>query len=163
MVEMFFRLLLIMVPLTDMCFACKARAMVFGQVININILLRLIDYMITNNKLDPFAVSYNGLSAGGDGTWGMMFEHPTYTASDIPMSAASLNFTSPDLINKMKFLPVWNIQGGKDGAPAPYTAHQVRDAIACSGCKLYLHRIFYIWVMIHGIQHGYCRIFGLIC
>src|SRR5690242_11279139 len=33
----------------------------------------IIDYMVANNKLDPFAVSDNGLSAGGAGTWEMMF------------------------------------------------------------------------------------------
>ncbi len=93
----------------------------------------IINYMITNNKLDPFAVSYNGLSAGGDGTWGMMFDYPTYTAADVPMSAASLNFTSQSLIDEAKFLPVWNIQGGQDVAPAPYTEHQVRDAYLAAG------------------------------
>ena len=99
--------------------------------------------MITNNKLDPFAVSYNGLSAGGEATWGMMYEHPAYTAAAVPMSAASLNYTTQDYINKLKFTPVWNIQGGQDAAPAPYTEHQVRDAYACSRCKFYYHRIFY--------------------
>src|ERR1700759_5550145 len=46
----------------------------------------LIDYMVTNNKLDPFRVSDNGLSAGGQATWGMLFSHPTYISSAIPMS-----------------------------------------------------------------------------
>ncbi len=30
----------------------------------------ILDYMITNNKLDPFAISFNGLSAGGEGYLG---------------------------------------------------------------------------------------------
>ena len=122
----------------------------------------IIDYMVANNKLDPFAVSDNGLSAGGEGTWGMMFEHPSYIASAIPMSAISLSYETQDLLNKMKFTPVWDIQGGQDGAPAPYTAHVVRDAYARSRCK-FTYKEFTTLVMIHGIQHGCCRIFGLTC
>lgn len=95
----------------------------------------IINYMITNNKLDPFAVSYNGLSAGGDATWGMTYDYPTYTASAVPMSAASLSFTTSDYLNKLKFLPVWNIQGGQDAAPAPYTEHQVRDTYLAAGAN----------------------------
>src|ERR1700760_332135 len=38
---------------------------VYGYIQNI------LDYMITNNKLDPFRITFNGLSAGGAGTWNM--------------------------------------------------------------------------------------------
>ncbi len=95
----------------------------------------IIDYMIANNKLDPFAISANGLSAGGQGTWEMLFSHPTYIASDIPMSQVDVSYQSPDTINKVKFTPVWNVQGGLDGAPAPSTAHQVRDAMLAGGAN----------------------------
>src|SRR6185437_10092743 len=36
----------------------------------------IIDYMITNNKLDPFRVTLNGLSGGGQGTWQMYQTFP---------------------------------------------------------------------------------------
>ena len=96
----------------------------------------IIDYMITNNKLDPFAVSVNGLSAGGQGTWEMMFSHISYVAADIPMSSISISYTNSDTINKIKFTPVWDIQGGLDGSPAPYTAHIVRDSMLAKGANL---------------------------
>ena len=99
------------------------------------LIVEIINYMIANNKLDPFAVSYNGLSGGGDGTWGMMHEHPEYTASGIPMSAASFNFTTQDWINKLKFLPLWNVQGGQDAAPTAYTARQIRDTYLAAGAN----------------------------
>ena len=123
-------------------------------------IVEIINYMIANNKLDAFAVSDNGLSAGGEATWGMMQEHPEYTATDVPMSAASLNYTTQNLINNVKFTPIWNIQGGQDGAPAPYTEHQVRDAILLQ-VQIFLLQNILLMDMIHGIQHGYYLIFGL--
>ena len=96
----------------------------------------IIDYMIINNKLDPFAISANGLSAGGQGTWEMLFSHTTYIAADVPMSSMSISYTNSDTINKVKFTPVWDVQGGLDGSPAPYTAHQVRDAMIAAGANL---------------------------
>ena len=95
----------------------------------------VIDYMIANNKLDPFATSVNGISAGGQGTWDMLFSHPTYVAADIPMSSISILFTNQDTVNKVKFTPVWDVQGGQDHSPAPYTAEQVRDAMLAAGAN----------------------------
>ena len=95
----------------------------------------ILDYMVTNNKLDPFSIYANGLSAGGQGTWEMMFNHPNYIAADIPMSQVDISYQSPDTINKVKFTPVWNVQGGLDGAPAPSTAEQVRAAMLAGGAN----------------------------
>ncbi len=93
----------------------------------------IIDYMIANNKLDPFAVSDNGLSAGGQATWEMLLTYPNYIASAIPMSQVDISYKDADTVNEVKFTPIWNIQGGLDGAPAPSTAHQVRDAMLAAG------------------------------
>ena len=93
----------------------------------------IIDYMVANNKLDPFRVSDNGLSAGGEGTWGMLIEHPTYISAAIPMSASSINYETPSIANTIKFTPMWLFQGGLDGSPAPYTSQQVRDYMLAAG------------------------------
>ena len=95
----------------------------------------IIDYMITNNKLDPFRVTGNGLSAGGYGTWGFYLANPTYDAGIIPMSAVSIQFTASSTVNEVKYTPIWNIHGGLDGAPAPYTATQVANAMAAAGAN----------------------------
>ncbi len=50
----------------------------------------IIDYMIVNNKVDPFQIIDNGLSAGGAATWEMLFRHPTYFAAALPMSDAQI-------------------------------------------------------------------------
>ena len=89
----------------------------------------IIDYMIANNKLDPFHVVNNGLSAGGQGTWEMYTTYPTYIAGIIPMSAVFSAYTDPNFVNKVKFTPIWNLHGGLDGSPAPYTAAEVLTAM----------------------------------
>lgn len=96
----------------------------------------IIDYMVANNKLDPFEVSDNGLSAGGQGSWEMMFARPAYIAAAIPMSSISISYTNQSTIDQVKFKPVWYMQGGLDGSPAPYTAHVVRDAMVAGGANL---------------------------
>ncbi len=95
----------------------------------------IMDYMIANNKLDPFATTANGESAGGQGTWDMMFSKPTYVAADIPLSSISVLYTNQDTINKIKFTPIWDVQGGQDLSPAAPTAHQVRDAMVAAGAN----------------------------
>ncbi|MBS1745374.1 MAG: fibronectin type III domain-containing protein [Bacteroidetes bacterium] len=93
----------------------------------------IINYMVTNNKLDLFRISDNGLSAGGQATWEMMFGHPNYIASCLPMSGVSIGYKDASNVNEAKFTPIWLFQGGLDGSPAPSTAQQVRDAFLAAG------------------------------
>lgn len=99
------------------------------------LITEIINYMVTNNKLDPFRVSVHGLSAGGQAAWEMVMNFPTYVAADIPMSAASLTYATPANTNLLKFTPMWNFQGGQDGAPAPGTAQRVRDSMVAHGAN----------------------------
>lgn len=98
-----------------------------------NELAEIMDYMIANNKLDPFQVSTNGLSGGGQATWEMLINKPQYTCSALPMSSASILYTDPNVINAVKRRPMWIFQGGMDGSPAPYTTEYVRDSILRAG------------------------------
>ena len=107
----------------------------------------LIDYMTTNNKLDQFRVYTNGLSAGAQGTWEMYINYPTYIAGLIPMSGVYSAYSDPSFVNKVKYTPIWNFHGGKDGAPAPSTAAQVTAAMAAQGAK-------YVDVMYADLGHG---------
>ena len=95
----------------------------------------IIDYMVTNNKLDPFRVTGNGLSGGGAGTWGFFTTNPTYEAAILPMSADAIQLTATDTINLAKYTPIWNIHGGLDGSPAPATAAQVYAAFSAAGAN----------------------------
>ncbi len=93
----------------------------------------IIDYMVANNKLDPFRVSDNGLSDGGQATWGMLIDHPNYVSASVPMSSSSITYENTSTVNAIKFTPMWLFQGGLDGSPAPYTSQQVRDYILAAG------------------------------
>ncbi len=93
----------------------------------------IIDYMVANNKLDPFWISNNGLSDGGQATWGMLIDHPTYICASVPMSSSSITYENSTLVNTIKFTPMWLFQGGLDGSPAPYTSQQVRNYILAAG------------------------------
>jgi hypothetical protein len=96
-------------------------------------LKEIIDYMVENNKLDAFRVSTNGLSAGGAASWDFFLTHPTYSAASLPMSAVAIGYKDPEVIEKIKFTPVWNFHGGRDGSPAPNTVEQVNDAMLAAG------------------------------
>ena len=95
----------------------------------------IIDYMIANNKLDPFRVMGNGLSGGGQGTWNFFTTYPTYNAGIIPMSSDPIQLTASSTVNEAKFTPIWNIHGQLDNSPAPYTAAQVLAAFAAAGAN----------------------------
>jgi len=64
----------------------------------------IINYMVTNNKLDAFRISANGLSAGGQGTWEMLLYHPNTIASALPMSEISIGYTDTSFINTVNIL-----------------------------------------------------------
>jgi len=91
----------------------------------------IINYMVANNKLDPFRVMVNGLSAGGYNSWNFMETYPQYTAAALPMSGVSLADNS--YINTYKYTPIWLFQGGRDGSPDPGTAANVVGQINNAG------------------------------
>lgn len=93
----------------------------------------ILEYMFVNNKADPFQVSVDGLSAGGAATWEALIKYPTYFSAAIPLSASCACYINNTTINKIKFTPMWQFQGGLDGSPDPYTSQQVRDAILAAG------------------------------
>jgi hypothetical protein len=95
----------------------------------------IIDYMIANNKLDPFRVVGNGLSGGGAGTWGFFTTNPTYNAAILPMSGDAIQLSYPDTVNLAKYTNIWNIHGGLDNSPAPYTSAQVLAAFQAAGAN----------------------------
>jgi len=95
---------------------------------------QIIDYMVANNKVDPFRVVVNGLSAGGGGTWLMVHNYPNYAAAAVPMSNAETSYISDT--SRLKFTPIWLVQGGKDPSPDSGTARTVVNAYLAAGANL---------------------------
>jgi predicted esterase len=96
-------------------------------------IIDIVNYMVVNNKVDPFRISANGLSSGGQASWEMVFNYPNYIGASLPMSSVSIGYKDPSTVNKVKFTPIWNFQGQLDGSPAASTAQQVRDAMVAAG------------------------------
>jgi len=95
----------------------------------------IINYMIVNNKLDPFQIATNGLSGGGQGAWEMLLNYPNYITAALPMSNVSIGYTDSSVVNSIMFTKIWLFQGGLDQSPAPSTAEQVRDAMLAAGAN----------------------------
>lgn len=100
-----------------------------------NYIKEIIDYMVNFNKLDPFQISVNGLSAGGQASWEFHHQFPTLVSASVPMSWTSYYFGYSDWVDTMKYTPIWNIQGGLDGAPSPFTSRGVRDGFLSAGAN----------------------------
>lgn len=98
-------------------------------------IIDIINYMIANNKMDPFVISVNGLSSGGQASWDMAISYPKYVSASLPMSNVSIGYKDAPTVNKLKFTPMWNFQGALDGSPSPSTAEQVADAMKNAGAN----------------------------
>ncbi|MHA4808117.1 fibronectin type III domain-containing protein [Flavitalea flava] len=103
---------------------------------NFDLAVQVANYMVTNNKLDPFRIISNGLSAGGYGSWGMLEAYPNYLAAALPMSGITLGDSTAAVRPLVKFTPLWDFQGGLDTGPDPNTAQQVVNGLNAAGANL---------------------------
>jgi len=98
-------------------------------------LIAIINYMVQNNKLDPFDIVVHGLSSGGEGTWMMTINYPTYVAASLPMSWAQEQYAQSSVVNTVKSIPIWVFYGGQDINPSPATVEKVRDSMLAAGAN----------------------------
>ncbi len=96
----------------------------------------VIDYMVTNNKLDPFRINVHGLSAGGDGAWNFAANFPRYVSGLLPMSGTNIAFRENSIVQSLKFTPIWDFQGELDGSPSPWTSQQVYLSYVAAGANM---------------------------
>jgi len=95
----------------------------------------LIDSLVTNYKGDPYRVTQNGLSGGGQGIWLHIQAAPQYFAGCVPMSATLTQDGTQAVINLVKYTPIWNLDGGKDNDPPPSLAYMVQDSMLKYGAN----------------------------
>ncbi|HEY4062043.1 MAG TPA: hypothetical protein VGM30_09095 [Puia sp.] len=98
-------------------------------------LKELIDTLVQGYGGDPYRVIQNGLSGGGQGVWQQIVANPTYFAGAIPMSAALGQDATPADIKTLRFTPMWNLDGGQDDDPPPYTAQVIASAFLSAGAN----------------------------
>ncbi|OJW56509.1 MAG: hypothetical protein BGO55_26855, partial [Sphingobacteriales bacterium 50-39] len=96
---------------------------------------QITDYMISNNKLDPFHILSNGLSAGGAACWQSLQMYPQAFCGTPIFSANFQGNASSTNIPKTKFLAIWDFQGGLDSWPDPNDAGIVNQAMIAAGAQ----------------------------
>jgi len=106
----------------------------FGVANDLNI-QALIDSLVTYYQGDPYRVIQNGLSGGGQGEWNNLVAAPTYFGASIPMSAALPADATPADVAMLRWTPIWNLDGGLDNDPPPYTAQLVASDFLSAGSK----------------------------
>lgn len=94
----------------------------------------ILDYMIANNKVDRFHICENGLSAGAQGVWQFYQQYPTYISYIQPISGVYTT-TDQNTVNLMKYTPIRNTHGAKDGNPTPQAAALVTSAMQAAGAN----------------------------
>ena len=63
------------------------------------------------------------------------------------MSAALTDYSRSGIVDTLKYTPIWNLDGGLDSNPAPYTAQQVANAYLSQGAN-------YVYTDFTTLGHG---------
>ena len=98
---------------------------------NLSKIITLTKYMIEKNHVDPMRISVMGISSGADGAWRLSALQPSLFCLLIDLSAADLSYLND--IPKMKYLPVWIVQGAYDRKPSPALSQKIVNSINSSG------------------------------
>ncbi|MFM2363774.1 MAG: hypothetical protein RLZZ316_2676 [Bacteroidota bacterium] len=78
----------------------------------------IIDTLQKYNSADPDRLIVMGLSSGGYGTMAYASAYPQRTATAIPSSPVFINGFA-GAVDVLKYIPVWEANGGLDGNPWP--------------------------------------------
>jgi pimeloyl-ACP methyl ester carboxylesterase len=105
-----------------------------GPVWSTPVLAHLIDQMEARYRIDPDRIYLTGVSAGGDETWNFALIHPDLLAAIVPMSGES----DPRDAIRLRNIPVWAFQGGKDHAIPPSQITAMVDAVRQAGGHAHL-------------------------
>lgn len=98
------------------------------------VLAHLLDGIEARYRVDPDRVYLTGVSAGGDETWNFALVHPNRLAAIVPMSGES----DPGDAARLRNVPVWGFQGGKDPGVPPGQMKAMVEAVRQAGGHAHL-------------------------
>ncbi|MBX9853875.1 MAG: T9SS type A sorting domain-containing protein [Cytophagaceae bacterium] len=98
----------------------------------LGLLKGLLENLIRTYNIDLDRVYIHGLSAGGTGVWNMSYLYPHLFAAISPHSAPG----DHNQAAKLKYTPIWTVQGELDGNPTPNTSLGMMDALRNQGKKV---------------------------
>ena len=105
-----------------------------GQRWDIPAFNHLIDTIEGQYRVDPDQVYLTGVSAGGDLTWDIALTYPERFAAIVPMSGE----TDPRDAARLRDVPVWAFQGGRDPYVPPATVVTMVNAVRAAGGHAHL-------------------------
>jgi predicted esterase len=92
-------------------------------------LSQLLDDAAAKYRVDPDRIGLVGVSSGGDASWGLALTYPDRFAALVVMAGEYHN----DDYTRVRNLPVWVFEGGKDEAVDPDSVLFAPRAIALAG------------------------------
>ena len=96
----------------------------------IEVLINLLDDIISRYDVDTKRVYLTGLSMGGYGAWRLACEYPERFAAVVPICGGG----QPFLVDRLKDVPVWAFHGAKDEVVDVKKSEEMVDALkACGG------------------------------
>ena len=93
--------------------------------------MELIDSIQLTDNIDPNRIYVTGLSMGGFGTFDLIARRPKQFAAAAPLCSGG--DTSPEVINRIKDMPLWIIHGDKDPVVSVKYSREMVKALKASG------------------------------
>jgi predicted peptidase len=102
-------------------------------------LLKLLEHVMAENRVDPGRVYLTGLSMGGYGTWKLALAYPEKFAAIVPICGGG-DYIDALLANRTKAaalrnLPVWAFHGAKDNVVPLDESERMVNALKKAGVK----------------------------
>jgi len=91
--------------------------------------LELVDHLAATLPIDADRIYITGLSMGGFGTWDAVVRRPERFAAAVPVCGGG----DPDMMPKLKNLPIWAFHGEKDAVVPPARSIAMIDALRQAG------------------------------
>lgn len=92
-------------------------------------LINLLDDIVTRYDVDKERIYLTGLSMGGYGTWKLACEYPEYFAAIAPICGGG----EPYLAGRLKETPIWAFHGAKDPVVPLEKSEEMVEAVKAQG------------------------------
>lgn len=99
---------------------------------NTEILIHLLDDILSEYRVDESRIFLTGMSMGGRGTWSLAIEHPERFAAIAPVCGYGIPFQTGGL----KGMPVWVFHGAKDPTVPVQNSYDMVDALKRNGAEV---------------------------
>jgi len=103
-----------------------------GQWWNHDIIMALLEEVITHYRIDEDRIYLTGLSMGGFATWSLATEYPHRFAAITPVCGGGYPYTA----HQLKRIPVWAFHGAKDPIVPLYESERMVEAVKQAGGKV---------------------------